>query len=182
MRFFELADTTLGDFLVDKNNNSSLETSISILAQVTMAVFTLHTVGNKTHNDIHHNNIMLMKTDKKSGMYWHYRVPAISFTLTANKYKKTITYTDLFIQNCGWLALLADFGEMGTYNTDGISSDFQSVFSSVFVYANESYLSIENCLDYLREVRNPAVLFEKPDGKVINDKPFTLDSTEYTLM
>jgi hypothetical protein len=65
---------------------------------------------------------------------------------------------------------------------NGIRTRIINIKSSVFVYANESYLSIENCLDYLREVNNPAVLFEKPDGKVINDKPFTLESTEHTLM
>ena len=73
----EKCENTLDDLMV--NNKLNNDEWISVLMQVIMMLITYQNTFSFTHNDLHTNNIMYNKTDKKYLYYTynkiHYRVP-----------------------------------------------------------------------------------------------------------
>jgi hypothetical protein len=75
----ENCDETLDDLIINNENNISNEEWFSIFMQIIMMLVTYQKVFSFTHNDLHTNNIMYVKTDIKFIYYVYkkkcYKVP-----------------------------------------------------------------------------------------------------------
>lgn len=75
----ENCDETLDDFIINNENNISNDEWFSIFMQIIMMLVTYQKVFSFTHNDLHTNNIMYVKTDIKFIYYVYkkkcYKVP-----------------------------------------------------------------------------------------------------------
>lgn len=101
----ECCENTFDDLLVnDKIDNNELT---CIILQVLMILITYQKLFNFTHNDLHTNNIMYIKTEKKYLYYKyndkHYKIPTygklfkiIDFGRAIYEYKGQVMYSDSF--------------------------------------------------------------------------------------
>jgi hypothetical protein len=104
----EKCENTLDSLIID--DNISDDEWGSIVIQVLMSLITYQKMFNFTHNDLHSNNIMYVKTDMKH-LYYHvnkkyYKVPTfgrifkiIDFGRAIYTYRKTILCSDSFSKN-----------------------------------------------------------------------------------
>jgi len=101
----ECCENTFDDLLVnDKIDNNELT---CIILQILMILITYQKLFNFTHNDLHTNNIMYIKTEKKYLYYKyndkHYKIPTygklfkiIDFGRAIYEYKGQVMYSDSF--------------------------------------------------------------------------------------
>jgi hypothetical protein len=75
----ENCDETLDDFIINNENNISNDEWFSIFMQIIMILITYQKIFSFTHNDLHTNNIMYVKTEIKYIFYIYkkkcYKVP-----------------------------------------------------------------------------------------------------------
>ena len=101
----ECCENTLDDLLVnDKIDNNELT---CVILQILMILITYQKLFKFTHNDLHTNNIMYIKTEKKYLYYKyndkHYKIPTygklfkiIDFGRAIYEYKGQVMYSDSF--------------------------------------------------------------------------------------
>lgn len=118
----EYCENTFDDLIL--NNDLSNEEWFSAFMQIIMILITYQKIFNFTHNDLHTNNIMYNKTDKKY-IYYHYK----------NKYYKVPTFGRLF--------KIIDFGR-SIYKFNGklfCSDCFQQGEDAATQYNTEPYFN-----------------------------------------
>jgi hypothetical protein len=106
----EKCENTLDSLIVDDDHKLSDDEWESIVIQVLMCLIVYQKMFNFTHNDLHSNNIMYIKTDIKH-LYYHvnkkyYKVPTfgrifkiIDFGRAIYTFRKTVLCSDSFSKN-----------------------------------------------------------------------------------
>lgn len=191
LRFYEVADTTLAEFLVSKKYDEY--TLGSIVAQNALAVLTFHYIVNKSHNDAHEMNILLMKTDDASReSYWHYKITYYDIIFSMNGMTKSRKELDVYVKNCGWLALLTDFGRAVEYTPESGNWDYKCICQGQLISAAFKRFKVDStkflqgselnskskaftCLRNISEMINGCVLFEKKEGMTVIGPVFNIE-------
>lgn len=150
MIIIEYFDGVLKDILTSiLSISNKKEIYNSIFAQIFLTLYILHNKFNIIHNDTHYHNFFYKKITANNNEYFHYRINGI----------------DYYIQNCGYLIVLGDYGlskKVDFYETD-VSYDILIKIKKfndykLIIFKIASLYNHSKYNDYLSRMKNIASL------------------------
>jgi hypothetical protein len=116
--FLEKFDMSLDELIYRNFHNLTMQEKESIFMQIIICIATFHSLVNMVHDDISYKNFFVKYIDYNESIpyYMHY----------------TLYGKDIYIPFCGFIVVLADYGNVKAPDLKGIINDYDIIFEPTF--------------------------------------------------
>lgn len=140
--FLEKFDMSLDELIYKNFDNLTAKEKESIFMQIIICIASFHSLFNMVHDDVSYKNFFIKFIDYNESIqhYMHYKL-----------YGK-----DIYIPFCGFIVILADYGNVKAPSIDGLISDYNIIygryFKDVYNINDDKFKDEKDLLMYLEEI------------------------------